>query len=847
MNSNNDLLEPACRSREPLLSRLCDGLIASEAMAPAAAAWTGSDAANLTSAAPMAAVAAVVAQRINPTNRVLRFIVPLTDGPRYLGDVELSVAPDDSLAVGAPRLLQILEPLLKQETFSRLKSAVGGDASITATMLGREQIKLAYDSQTLALAILLPVDARRKQSVSLRDPGFAQTVTLHPAQVSAYLNLRAAVDVAYKSMNTTVTAPIVAVDGAFRAGDVVAEGEGVASGRRTDPAFRRTGSRLVYDDLSRTMRWSLGDVRIATRGFQASAQVAGLSVSRLYAALDPQREIRSTGAQSFTLLSPSVVETVVNGRTVERRSFQPGTYTLQDFPLAEGSNNVRLLIQDEAGRQRTVEFNQYSNRSLLEPGITEFSAFAGVYSYPTINGIHYTNDWAASGFWRRGFSNRLTAGFNFQADRQSQQAGGEVLLGSDFGLMGVDFSGSHRRGRGTGYATAVVFEKLIQGYDALRSHTIRAAVEYRSRDFVAPGAFARERTSWRASSSYSYNFGIDNFVALDVQYARDRFARVNEIDASARAGVSLGNQFSLLGEVGYRHSDARRETLLRIGMLRRFARRAAMRADLDSHGDARASFQDSGGRGIGAWTISADLDRTDEGTTFNGSGSYLTNRLELGLNQVAAYDSTRNVVTDVRTSFRAATSIAFADGAFAIGRPINDSFLLAAPHRSLGGKSVRLDPQDDGEQARSGALGAGLEPDLSAYSKRTILYDVPDAPPGYDLGQGNVQILPPYRGGYRLEIGSDYHILVLGRLIDADGEPISLLAGRAIELARPERPPITIFTSRDGRFGQQGLRPGRWRVEMPTNPTSIFEIEVADNPTGAMRLGDLHPISKGEK
>ena len=259
------------------------------------------------------------------------------------------------------------------------------------------------------------------------------------------------------------------------------------------------------------------------------------------------------------------------------------------------------------------------------------------------------------------------------------------------------------------------------------------------------------------------------------------------------------------------------------------------------------SFQDSGGHGIGAWMVAADLDRSKDATSFNGSGSYLTNRFELGLNQIAAYDSARKAITDIRTSLRAGTSIAFADGAFAIGRPISDAFLLATPHRSLDRKPVRLDPQQDGEQAQSGVFGAALDADLSAYSKRTILYDVPDAPPGYDLGQGNVQILPPYRGGYRLEIGSDYHILVLGRLIDANGEPVSLLAGKAIELARPQRQPVTIFTSRDGRFGQQGMRPGRWRIEMPTSPASIYEIEVVDNPAGTLRLGDLHPISKGEK
>src|SRR5579872_5280890 len=48
--------------------------------------------------------------RINPTKRVLRFVVPLTDDGNYLGDVDLAVDPQDRLSVKAERLLQILEP-----------------------------------------------------------------------------------------------------------------------------------------------------------------------------------------------------------------------------------------------------------------------------------------------------------------------------------------------------------------------------------------------------------------------------------------------------------------------------------------------------------------------------------------------------------------------------------------------------------------------------------------------------------------------------------------------------------------------------------------------------------------
>jgi outer membrane usher protein len=57
-----------------------------------------------------------------------------------------------------------------------------------------------------------------------------------------------------------------------------------------------------------------------------------------------------------------------------------------------------------------------------------------------------------------------------------------------------------------------------------------------------------------------------------------------------------------------------------------------------------------------------------------------------------------------------------------------------------------------------------------------------------------------------------------------------------------------MFTSRGGKFGAQGLRPGKWRVTMPTEggPT-LFELDIRDDPSGTVRVGDLRPIKQEKK
>jgi outer membrane usher protein len=80
--------------------------------------------------------------------------------------------------------------------------------------------------------------------------------------------------------------------------------------------------------------------------------------------------------------------------------------------------------------------------------------------------------------------------------------------------------------------------------------------------------------------------------------------------------------------------------------------------------------------------------------------------------------------------------------------------------------------------------------------------------------------------------------------MNVDGEPIALLTGTAVELAHPEREPITIFTNREGRFAATGLAPGRWKIQMNDPARTTFFIEVPGGESRLLRTGDLRPSER---
>jgi outer membrane usher protein len=781
--------------------------------------------------------------RLNPTGRNITIIVPITDGTRALGETSIVLGADDSLRVGAEPLLAAIAELLDPRALERLRGQVAGRRDLSADEWAALNYPVVYNPARIELSITIPGSDRIARRLDVADLDRDEVGKFEmPARLSGFLNVRGAIDYVHTGLDEGMGDPSFVVDGAFRVGRFVVESEGNLGRRRSgDIAFQREGSRIVFDDPARTMRWSGGDVIGQGAGLSSPGSLLGVSVYRNYSDLAPQRFVRPRGEREFVLNKAATVETFVNNRSVRRVRLEPGTYTLRDFPFTDGSNDVRIVIEDDTGVREALNFSLFFDRSLLGQGLTEFGLTGGLKSLLEESGPSYQSDeWVVSGFIRRGISSGLTGGLNFQLEEAGQIAGAEATWGSKLGTIGFDGAISNSDSQGTGYAINATLNRLLAGLDG-RNNSLNVSVESRSENFAIPGSSGSSNPFWlQVGVGYSMAFGEFSFAGIDLRHSIGRGENSDRSALRATYGRRIGQALNLSADAIWEDTGSNDNFGFRLTLTYRLGQNSSVRSEYDTASErARLSYQRQSGQGVGAFSLSGDVDFSPLNVGGNLAAGYVANRADLGYAFTTTFDREQSEITNQRSSFRAATSIGFADGAWAIGRPINDSFAIITPHRSLKNAQVLVERNDRGYISSTGSLGGALFPDLSAYSDRSVSVDVPSAPSGYDIGAGSFRLRPGYRTAYRFEVGSDYSVTLIGRLKDRDGQPISLLAGTAVEVAKPERAAITVFTNREGRFALSGARPGEWRITMPTTPPSVYVITVPSTTDNIARLGDL--------
>ena len=913
--------------------------LASAALAaPAANGWKS----QIVDAPPQAVM------KLNPTGRTYEIEVPLkVDGAR-LGDVGIKITADDKLFVDAKLLKTYLGKIYRPEVLTAAlavpeeqtvqvaggsivsKKAPGNPSSavqlvsqqletkepgelggekpdyLSVTTLSDRGINVRYDPLNLELEVLPTVDQRPTSTLSFQQNTESESATLEqPASVSAYLNLH--LGAAYVSQNAYggagFEAPTIDFDGAVRIGAYVFEAEGAFGSPGSQwfsPSyfqnyiFYRRGTRLVYDLPDEAIRVRVGDVSPQFTGLQTAPDLLGISADVAYAQLQPQKSIRPTGAHSFRVERPSNVDILVDNVLMKRIRLGPGNYNLTDLPLNPGANNVKLIIEDDAGQRQTLEFTGFSGQELLSPGISEWSFNAGFKSYDTgtpdagsdpsnttlvhknsANGFYtqrqyFFNQPAVTGFYRTGILNWLTVNSNFQADTDVAMAGAGVAAQTIDGFFTAKLAASNTYEGAGGFAIQLGYD-----YDKFNwfgyNSSLRLLGEYRTHDFETVGTYMSpvnysayvaatyaQHLPWSLTGgvSFSYYFA-DHTSASDPGNRWQTDATLSAPlwdNVSGSISLSYGRDQTAEASACCAYNQNGFQTFLRLAWTPDAHDNASASYDSRSQTMQNTYSQSSETSGVGSWSATAMAETHADGQSgVSGSASYFANRAEFYFNHAASfngltYSEPLNASsTQERSAVGIGTSFVYADGAWGMGRPVTSGFALITPHESLQGSPVVVGGTDS-LVAETDWLGPAVVPNASPYRPARVIYDAPSAPAGYDLGSAAFDMKAPYKAGYNLKAGSAYTVTATGKLLDAEGEPLPLLAGEAREANKENGRKVELFTNRAGSFGAQGLAPGKWIIEMPTEPEpSRYGIEIPEGVTGLHNVGTLKPSGARQK
>jgi outer membrane usher protein len=107
-----------------------------------------------------------------------------------------------------------------------------------------------------------------------------------------------------------------------------------------------------------------------------------------------------------------------------------------------------------------------------------------------------------------------------------------------------------------------------------------------------------------------------------------------------------------------------------------------------------------------------------------------------------------------------------------------------------------------------------------------------------ELGQDYFQLLPSYKSGILVTIGTGATVYLEAIIRDTTGEIVRLQVGR-LESVSGQAPDILLFTNRQGQVRTQGVSPGVYRLVFTGIPGQSGIVQIPPDTAGRYSVGDI--------
>ncbi len=790
-----------------------------------------------------------------PVQQDQRLSVPLIVESSRQGNIDILISGQyEVLKIDTLTFSTRIGHLLQEEILQEIIDISSQSDDISTTPLHDLGIDLSFDSQELELHVTIAPEARKTSNSTLisRTPPYPLSQALPVSPVSAYLNMRMGID--YYHQNNGARdgrqPAIASFEHALRVEEWVLEADARYLEKESSQ-WQRGNIRVVHDDTDRMWRYALGDLTYPTAGLQQFQPMAGFTLARNFS-LQPYRVTTPTGNADLFLNNESTVEVLVNNDVIRVLRLPAGSHNIQDFPSTSGINDIQLRITDSVGRTKTIAVPFLFDSTLLTPGLSEYSYNIGLPSTVVDGKYVYDEDLpAVSLFHREGMTPTLTLGAGLQANKKQKMLSFEGVWASQHGTFRADIGSSHIHSLGSDHRTRMQYRYYDAHQRNKLNHQWAFQLDYTGRYFSTLGNLTPDNIiTYDIAGNYSLRLGAHSTGGVGANYQLMRKGLPNDHSLGLFMQHSFTRELASRINVEKRRRSGERD--YRVFLSLTWTPRQTYRTVAATHDTlndtSSVRWEQASPHKIGGVDLSLGAVKTPHDSTLSGRVSHVGYLAETSLSNNMV--NTENQPSDWNqiSSLTFGTAVVYAQGAASLTRPVSDSFAIVIPHENLDEMQVGVNPSGNHYAASTHRFGSAVIPDLTSYLAHGVNIDVPKLPLGYDLGDESFVLLPKFKSGTIIHVGTDATVLLGGVLKRADGSPVSLQAGEIVALDNPKWTPKILFTNRSGIFRVEGLSPGSYELRMFNDQHQSVKVKIPAKTAGYYDIGVLTlPIQVSQK
>lgn len=760
-------------------------------------------------------------------------IVALTLNGEAKGEFFARVKPAEG-ANGRRYLLKRADVQALGLTIDRSNARVDIDGEPHIDLGAFPGLQVAFDEQTQTLALTVSPQNFPRQVIDLAQRRPDRVVV--PRDASAFWNYR----FGYVNGSDIEHALTLNSELGTRVGDYLFFTDTFHALSGDAGRSVRLNTNLTYDQRDKLQRTILGDFIASSGELGGTLNLGGLSFSKARQ-LDPYFVQQPAPGVTAAAQQPSEVQVYMDGVRVSTERVQAGEFELKNLNYYGGARNVEVVVKDRLGRETRYAYPFYFSDLLLRSGVSDYSVNFGALRERF--GAR-SNDYGrsvASGFYRRGVSDSLTAGMRWETTLRRGNAGPTLSTSvGDRGVLSASAAASFDdEADAGGSALALSYSYQIGAFSAQAS-TRHFSKRYA---FIGVGADAdRPRRDVGASVGY----GNAKLGSIALAYNETSSLPQRERRAwSLSYSRNLGRGFNMFGTVSrVRGTQDGTEAFLGVTYNPGSDFNATYQHQRlldDSSGD---QFQFGKVPPVGeGWGYRVAFDRIRNNVTtrrsiapfvqYNGKYNVITAEYTSSDEDTAGSQSFQEVT--------AAGSIGYVGGTVGFGRPITDSFALVTLP-GLPGVRVTQNNQDVG---RTDSEGKVWLPNLGSYVDNQISVNDKDVPIDFTLPEITKFVSPGLRSGSVIRFAATRIQAYTGRLRvrsdEAAGAAGASEPAEFVEVAaRKGEQRLSFPTGRDGEFYLENTPVGGYSASFPwRGKRCTFELMISSSSEMIVELGDV--------